>query len=99
MNTKKHKEEEQKSKKEEDLANKDTRDQQEKNRKLIKHRSAYTALQILDATPREIMDLEASLREVEQLQGELKRGEFDNSGGLDQQTPVLLCLCGISLGR
>jgi len=39
------------------------------------------------------MDLEASLREVEQLQGELKRGEFDNSGGLDQQTPVLLFVC------
>jgi hypothetical protein len=31
---------------------------------LRKHRSAYTALQILDATPREIMDLHAALREV-----------------------------------
>lgn len=67
-------------------------DQSEQPRdvELRKHRSVYTALQILDATPREIMDLNTSLREVVRVQKELKSGQVKNIGGFDQETPVLL---------
>ena len=54
---------------------------------LRKPRSAYTALQILDATPREIMDLSASLREVLRQRNEIKDSDPDSS-----KTPFLL-LC------
>jgi hypothetical protein len=57
---------------------------------LKKHRSAYTALQILDATPREMMDLAAALREVQRQREKLKI-----EGTLDEDTnkiPLLL-LC------
>jgi hypothetical protein len=57
---------------------------------LKKQRSAYTALQILDATPREMMDLGSALREVRR-----QREEFKANGMLSEETlktPVLL-LC------
>lgn len=68
-----------------------TKSKEDKNEiELRKHRSAYTALQILDATPREMMDLGASLRAVER-----QRQEIKNSGTLDQDTKMtpLLLVC------
>lgn len=58
---------------------------------LRKHRSAYTALQILDATPREMMDLGFALREVIRRRQELKdlkeeAGETEDN----DRIPVLL---------
>jgi energy-coupling factor transporter ATP-binding protein EcfA2 len=60
---------------------------------LRKHRSAYTALQILDATPREMMDLGFALREVIRRRQELKdlknvAGETEDSDS--DRIPVLL---------
>jgi hypothetical protein len=55
---------------------------------LRKHRSAYTALQILDATPREMMDLGASLREVERQRQEIKKSATPDQD--IKKTPLLL---------
>lgn len=54
---------------------KDAKEETAEELGLRKHRSAYTALQILDATPREIMDLSASLREVERKREEIRKSK------------------------
>lgn len=67
------------------------------SRSLRKDRTAYTAVQILDATPREIMDLGSALREVIRKKEEIekakkKRAELNNTGGVaaDNEIPLLL---------
>ncbi len=60
---------------------------------LRKHRSAYTALQVLDATPREMMDLGFALREVIRRRQELKdlKKEAGETADSDSdRIPVLL---------
>jgi hypothetical protein len=57
---------------------------------LNRSRAAYTALQILDATPREIMDLGSELREV--IRKKQERDELKKRGNVtaDKDTPLLL---------
>jgi hypothetical protein len=58
---------------------------------LNKHRSAYTALQIFDGTPREVMDIYAGLREVkrerENIEESIKKGRVPED---TRDIPVLL---------
>jgi energy-coupling factor transporter ATP-binding protein EcfA2 len=55
-----------------------------------KPRAAYTALQILDATPREMMDLGFALREVIRSREELKLKEEAGETEDNDKTPLLL---------
>lgn len=48
-----------------------SKEESNKEFKLKKHQSVYTALQVLDATPREVMDLYAALSEVKRRRIEL----------------------------
>lgn len=67
----------------------DSERKEEEKRIEMKHcRSAYTALQILDATPREIIDLRSALQAVER-----ERAQLQRSGTLDveiAETPLFL---------
>lgn len=57
---------------------------------LRKPRTAYTALQILDATPREMIDLGAALREVIRKRQEREKNKSEGEEAVDNHTPLLL---------
>jgi hypothetical protein len=69
----------------------DASKESDKEFELKKHRSAYTALQILDATPREIMDLSAALREVKRRRIKINKAIEEGTVPKDKKKiPVLL---------
>jgi hypothetical protein len=64
----------------------ESEEESEKEIDLKKHRSAYTALQILDATPREIMDIGFALGEV------IRQRKERNNKDTDKIPLLLLCI-------